>query len=167
VNSGAAVLSVADVGLPPLSALLNEYGLRTVLVADGVEIPGSYWGAPEAGLIELAVYVRGDTPVHSALHEACHAICMDPLRRAQLQTDAGGDFDEENAVCYLQILLADALPGVGADRLMTDMDAWGYTFRLGSTRAWFAGETTEEQRWLIHHGLLDPEGRPIRRLRQQ
>ena len=48
--------------------------------------------------------------------------------------DAGGDDAEENAVCYLQILWADALPGFGRERMFLDMDAWGYTFRLGSAR---------------------------------
>lgn len=159
------VLSVTEAGVDRLAALLGEYGLQTHLVADGAEIPGSFWGAPEAGLMGRGVYVRADTPLHSALHEACHAICMDPSRRAVLRTDAGGDYDEENAVCYLQILLAEELPGVGSARLMADMDAWGYTFRLGSTRAWFEGETADERRWLAAHGLIDPQGRPTRELR--
>ena len=47
-------------------------------------------------------------------------------------------------MCYLQILLADALHGVGRERLMQDMDEWGYSFRLGSTRAWF--ERTQRMR---------------------
>ena len=52
-------------------------------------------------------------------------------RRAGLDTDAGGDDAEENAVCYLQILMADALPNVGRERMWRDMDEWGYSFRLG------------------------------------
>ena len=56
--------------------------------------------------------MRDDTPVHSALHEACHYICMDKQRRNDLDTDAGGGYEEENGVCYLQILLADHLPDI-------------------------------------------------------
>ena len=86
---------------------------------------------------------RPDTPVHSALHEACHWICMPPARRARLHTDAGGDSDEENAVNYLSILLGQTLPGFGRDRMLADMDAWGYSFRLGSARAWFEGDAED------------------------
>ena len=102
-----------------------------------IAIPGSYWGESEAGLIGNRIYFRPDTPLHSVLHEACHFICMDDARRAQLERDAGGDYDEENAVCYLQILLADEFAGSDSQRMCSDMDAWGYTFRLGSARAWF------------------------------
>jgi hypothetical protein len=48
----------------------------------------------------------------------------------------------------LQIVLADGLPGVGSDRLMADMDAWGYSFRLGSTRAWFENDAEDARAWL-------------------
>jgi hypothetical protein len=50
-------------------------------------------------------------------------------------------------------VLADQLPGVGRERLMTDMDAWGYSFRLGSTRAWFEGDATEAREFLRTRGL--------------
>jgi hypothetical protein len=49
----------------------------------------------EAGLWCDAVHARADTPVHSLLHEASHALCMGGERRAVLDTDAGGDFAEE------------------------------------------------------------------------
>ena len=152
------VLRVGDGHRDALAALCARHGLELVAVAPGAPIPGSYWGEPEAGLVRERVYVRDDTPVHSALHEACHAICMGPARRAGLERDAGGDHAEENAVCCLQILLADALPGVGAARLMADMDAWGYTFRLGSTRAWFEAEADEARDWLRARGLLPDRG---------
>jgi hypothetical protein len=148
-----------------LAALLARHGLELALLADDAEIPGSYWGAPEAGLGGRTVYARADTPLHSVLHEACHALCMDGARRALLDRDAGGDFDEENAVCCLQILLAEELPGVGAARLMQDMDAWGYSFRLGSAGAWYAQEADEPRRWLRLHGLVDERGRPAGRAR--
>lgn len=154
--SAADVPAVTRVGVghaAALRALLAEYGLELVVLDAGAQIPGSYWGAPEAGLVRTTVYVRPDTPVHSALHEACHALCMDEHRRERLHTDAGGDHAEENAVCCLQILLADRLPGVGRERLMADMDAWGYTFRLGSARAWFEREADDARAWLARRGL--------------
>jgi hypothetical protein len=45
-------------------------------------------------------------------------------------------------------VLADQLPGVGRDRLMADMDAWGYSFRLGSTRAWFEHDAGDAREFL-------------------
>jgi hypothetical protein len=46
------------------------------------------------------------------------------------------------------------LPGVGRIRLMTDMDAWGYSFRLGSTRAWFEQDAGEALKFLEERGLV-------------
>ena len=120
--------------LAAVTQLLARYRLEPVAVAPGCTIPGSYWGESEAGLIGNRIYFRPDTPLHSVLHEACHFICMDDARRTQLERDAGGDYDEENAVCYLQILLADEVAGMGSQQMCRDMDAWGYTFRLGSAR---------------------------------
>jgi hypothetical protein len=91
---------------------------------------------------------------------------MDAARRNDLHTDAGGDYAEENGVCYLQILLADHLPGVGRARLMQDMDAWGYSFRLGSTARWFAEDAEDARDWLITHGLIDAADKPTWRLRK-
>jgi hypothetical protein len=85
---------------------------------------------------------------------------MDAGRRARLRTDAGGDYAEENGVCYLQILLADKLPGFGRRRMLRDMDAWGYSFRLGSARAWFAGDADAAQAWLLHRRLIDANMEP-------
>ena len=99
-------------------------------------------------------------PVHSVLHEASHYVCMTPARRAGLDRDAGGDDLEESAVCYLQLLLADQLPGIGRARLLSDMDAWGYSFRLGSTRTWFEGDAADARQWLRDHGVIDDEDRP-------
>ncbi len=78
---------------------------------------------------------------------------------------AGGDYDEENAVCYLQILLADELPGMDKTKMMNDMDAWGYTFRLGSARAWFEQDAEDAHAWLLAHQLIDAEGLPTFRTR--
>jgi hypothetical protein len=127
----------------PLAQLLARYGLILRRVADGDCIPGSYWGASEAGLRGRELYARADTPVHSVLHEASHFVCMSPARRAGLDRDAGGTDLEEAAVCYLQILLADELAAVGRARMMHDMDTWGYSFRPGSTQAWFEQDATD------------------------
>jgi len=152
------VMSVRELGMDALQVLLGDYGLRCEKVADHYDIPGSFWGDSEAGLVGERLLLRDDTPVHSALHEACHFICMTPDRREGLHTDAGGDYDEENAVCYLQLLLAERLPGVGRERLMMDMDAWGYSFRLGSTRAWFERDAEDAREWLLEEGVIDGLG---------
>ncbi len=147
-------------------ALLDRLGLALCLVADEAAIPGSWWGEREAGLRGTGLHARRDTPLHSVLHEACHFVCMTAARRAALDTDAGGDYDEENGVCYLQVLLADELPGFGRARMFADMDAWGYSFRLGSARAWFETDADDARAWLLGHGLVDESGRPSWRLRQ-
>jgi hypothetical protein len=143
-----------------LATLLRTYGLTFVTVPPGEPIPGSYWGDSEAGLIGECLYARLDTPVHSVLHEACHYICMGHERRARLDRDAGGDDLEECAVCYLQVLLAAELPAVGRERLLADMDAWGYSFRLGSTQAWFERDAADALAFLRVHQLVDEAGRP-------
>ncbi len=160
------VLTCNDIPLEALSTLLARFGLALERVEDDAPIEGSWFGEPEAGIIGRRVIVRGDTPIHSALHESCHLICMDETRRRTLHTNAGGDYDEENAVNYLEITLGDYLPGVGRDQIMADMDAWGYTFRLGSARAWFEADAEDARQWLIAHGLLSEEGKPQWILRQ-
>ena len=150
----ADVLRLADIGFDPPAALLARHGLELVAVVDGAPIPGSYWGDDEAGLIGHCVHARMDTPVHSLLHEACHLLVLPPGRRAAVHTDASDSIEEEDATCYLQILLADRLPGVGRERLMADMDAWGYSFRLGSARAWFERDAAEARALLVARGLL-------------
>ncbi len=156
----------ADLAAGQLAELLARFGLTVAEVAPGQPIPGSFWGEPEAGLIGDRLYVRADTPLHSALHEACHYICMDESRRQGLHTDAGGDYAEENGVCYLQILLMEHLPGLGREQAFADMDAWGYSFRLGSARAWFESDAEDARAWLLEHGLIDNQQQPLWRLRQ-
>jgi hypothetical protein len=160
------VMTCAELPSGSLEAILAEVGLAVHWLDDGAPIPGSFWGEPEAGLVDDRLLVRGDTPVHSALHEACHYVCMDAQRRAGLHTDAGGDVAEENGVCYLQVLYADLLPGMGRTRMFTDMDAWGYSFRLGDARAWFEADAEDASAWLRSHGLIDESGRPTRRVRR-
>ena len=160
------MLTVADLPLQALQNILTTYAIQVKIVPNGEDIPGSFWGDSEAGLITNNLYVRPETPVHSALHEACHYICLDGLRRDNLDTDAGGDYDEENAVCYLQILLGAKLPGCSADTLMKNMDSWGYTFRLGSAKAWFDNDAEDAQQWLIKEQLIDQNNLPTGRLRK-
>ncbi len=153
-------MTLEAVGRAGVAALLERYGLLLKTVECAEPIPGSYWGACEAGLRGNELYARADTPVHSVLHEACHFICMSAARRAGLDTDAGGDDAEECAVCYLQVLLADALPAVGRDRLFADMDLWGYSFRLGGAREWFERDAEDARQWLRAHGLTDSQDSP-------
>ncbi len=161
------VLTVADVGVGVLEELLGRYGLELVLEQRGAAITGSFWGESEAGVVGRRVFVREDTPVHSLLHESGHIVCMDERRRASLDRDAGGDDLEEAAVCYLQVLLADFIAGAGRDRLMQDMDAWGYSFRLGSTRAWFERDAEDARQFLLNHHLIDGNDTPTFALRGQ
>jgi hypothetical protein len=162
---GNEVLRLADIGAAGVAGLLGRFGLELVPLPAQASIPGSYWGESEAGLEGARLYVRPDTPVHSVLHEGSHFICMSPQRRARLNRDAGGDDLEEAAVCYLQILLADELPAVGCARLIRDMDAWGYSFRLGKTHAWFCSDAEHERAWLLRHGVIDASGHPTGALR--
>ena len=150
----STVMRMGQVGFDAPAALLGRFGLQLQRVAPGEPIPGSFWGDEEAGIIGTTVYARDDTPVHSLLHEAGHLIVLPLERRPDVHTDATDSIEEEDATCYLQIVLADELPGVGRERLMADMDAWGYTFRLGSTRVWFEQDADEARRFLMQRGLL-------------
>ena len=141
-----------------IATLLSRFGIELTLIAPQELIPGSYWGDSEAGLRADTLHARLDTPLHSVLHEAGHYVCMSPERRAGLDRDAGGDDLEESAVCYLQVLFADELPHVGRERLFIDMDAWGYSFRLGGTRAWFEQDAEDAREWLCEHGVIDTSG---------
>lgn len=160
-----AVMTAGDVSAEAIVSLLDRFNIHVTWIADEEPINGSFWGDPEAGIIGREVFVRGDTPIHSLLHEVCHIICMTPERRAKLDRDAGGDDLEESAVCYLQVVLADYLPDVGRDRLMQDMDTWGYSFRHGSTKRWFLTDAEDAQTWLQTKGLLDGADTPGFRLR--
>ncbi|MBD3609065.1 MAG: hypothetical protein HUJ30_00790 [Gammaproteobacteria bacterium] len=159
------VLTCGELGLRPLRDLLSRYSLSLDMVDVGQPITGSWFGEPEAGIVGTEIIVRADTPVHSALHESCHVICMDKQRRAKLHTDAGGDYDEENGVCYLQILLGDYLSGFSRQRMMQDMDEWGYTFRLGSAQNWFEADAEDARAWLLQYQLIDDQNQPTWKLR--
>jgi len=160
------VLLCNNINLEQLEIMLNRYDMVVRTVAQGEHIPGSFWQPPEAGLVGNTLYVRDDTPVHSALHEACHYICMDSQRRETLDTDAGGGYDEEDAVCYLQIMLSKHIVEMGRQRMFSDMDAWGYSFRLGSSQAWFEQDAEDAVEWLQLHGLIDDNIQSAWKLRQ-
>jgi hypothetical protein len=155
------MLLLGDIAAGDVAALFARYGLRLERVADGAPIPGSYWGEPEAGLVGSTVHARGDTPVHSLLHEAAHLMVLPVARRERVHTDASDSIEEEDAVCVLQSLLGDALPGVGAARVLADMDAWGYTFRLGSARAYVEQDADAAWDWLQRAGLVTPGRRLV------
>ena len=156
------MLTLADTGFDAPAALLARYGLQLLRVADGEAIPGSYWGECEAGIIGTDVYARDDTPIHSLLHEAGHLIVLPPERRTLVHTDATDSIEEEDAVLVLQALLADRLAGVGRARMCADMDAWGYTFRLGSASAYVQRDADSAWAWLAARALVDAEARALR-----
>jgi len=153
-DESANVLRIHDIGFKACEALLARYGLQLIRVDDDAPIPGSYWGEPEAGVIGCSVYARADTPLHSLLHETCHLLVAAPRRRASIHTDASDSQIEEDAACYLQIVLADALRGFGRGRALRDMDTWGYSFRLGSAQAWFERDAEDARAFLRERKLL-------------
>ena len=155
-----SVLLCNDIDQNNLQALLNRYGMGIINVSDNESIPGSFWQPPEAGLVGNKLYIRSDTPVHSALHETCHYICMDQHRRDNLDTNAGGDYEEEDAVCFLQIVLSDTIPEMKQERMLNDMDAWGYSFRLGSAKAWYEEDAEDAEQWLLKHQIINPQRLP-------
>ena len=159
-ESPVAVLCLSETRVADVAALLQRFGLQLEIIADQSEIPGSYWGESEAGLIGANLYARSDTPLHSILHEACHWITCTPARRAVVHTDAADCEIEETATCWLQIVLADEIAGFGRERAWVDMDAWGYSFRLGDAQRWFEQDAEDAVAWLSEHRLIDDEGRP-------
>jgi hypothetical protein len=167
VNAEAApdVSRVGAQASPSVRALVEFFGATLEQLSRDQQIPGSFWGESEAGLRGDSLFVRADTPLHSLLHELAHYVCMTGARRTGLDRDAGGDDAEECAVCYLQILLADQIEGFGREQMLRDMDAWGYTFRLGSARAWFERDASDAIAWLREQGVFtgtDPESFRLR-----
>lgn len=159
-----SVVRMASANKTAVKQLLGRYQMQLVMT-DANDIPGSFWGDEEAGLLGNQVVVRTDTPIHSLFHEACHFICMDDQRRQNLHTNAGGDYAEEDAVCFLQIVLADYLTGYSQQQMMSDMDAWGYSFRLGSTARWFYEDAQDAKSWLCTHDIITSDMDPTFKLR--
>lgn len=151
------VLRMADIDISAVAFFLADQGLTLSQVDPNLDIPGSHWGDDEAGLISNVIYARPDTPVHSLLHESCHWLLMTDERRSNLHTDAGGSSVEECAVCYLQILLADRFPPMTVDRMFIDMDSWGYSFRMGSTRHWFEQDAEDAIEFLLNSRVRNTE----------
>lgn len=149
------MLTLADIGFDAPRSLLARYRLELIQVGANTPIPGSYWGECEAGVIGNNVYARQDTPVHSLLHEACHLIVLPEEKRAEVHTDATDSIAEEDAVCILQALLGDELPGVGRERIWADMDEWGYTFRLGSAKAYFENDAHTAFQFLVDKKIIN------------
>lgn len=160
------MIFVSDLDKNELGNLLARFGMQIVWISHSETIPGSFWGDPEAGLIGNSIYLRDDTPLHSAFHEACHFICMDQDRRSALHTTSGGNDPEENAVCYLQILLADEIHGAGKTHMLRDMDSWGYSFRLGSAQQWFEKDAEDARLWLIASDIIDANENILWKVRQ-
>jgi hypothetical protein len=152
-EADAPVVRLRDIDLEQVRHLLGLFSLQLQMVADGKPIPGSYWGECEAGLIGSTVYGRGDTPLHSLLHEAGHLMVMPADRREAVHTDATDSIPEENATCYLQLLLAEHVDGFGFERACADMDLWGYSFRLGSAKAWFLHDAEDARDFLTAQKL--------------
>lgn len=149
------MLTLEDIGFAAARTLLARYQLDLVQVENDQAIPGSFWGECEAGVIGSQVFARFDTPVHSLLHEACHLIVLPEEKRSEIHTDATDSVAEEDAVCVLQAILGDELPGVGRERIWADMDEWGYTFRLGSAKAYFENDANDSFNFLVTRGLIN------------
>ena len=91
---------------------------------------------------------------------------MDNSRREKLDTDAGGTAIEENGVCYLQILLSDFIPEMKQERMLSDMDEWGYSFRLGTTQAWLEEDAEDALEWLVKNKIITADNKPTWDVRQ-
>jgi hypothetical protein len=163
--STSRVAVLGDLAFARVRELMGRYGVELVEVPAETQIPFSFWGEPEAGIRGLRLYARVDTPAHSLLHELAHVVCLTGARRTALVRDAGGDDEEECAVCYLQVVLASWLPDFGRERALADMDCWGYSFREGSARQWFCGDGADARAWLLEKDLIDADAAPTWRLR--
>jgi len=155
-----------DISEYAVQQLLARFGMNVHISPQDEDIPHSFWGSPEAGRLNTTVYIRIDTPIHSLLHESCHYVCMPRDQRNQEVVDAKGSTAEENATCYLQILLADQLQGYNQNQILNDMDDWGYSFRLGSAKRWFTEDAEDVKEWLIEHEIINHQSQITWQLRQ-
>lgn len=160
------ILRLKDNNFDRLTYCLTQFDLKLEITLENLPIPGSFWGDEEAGLIKNRIYATPETPIHSILHESCHYICMDSSRRETLHTNAEGDYDEENAVCYLQIILANEIELMGQKKMFSDMDEWGYSFRLGSAQKWFEEDAQDAKEWLVSHSLINNKNQCLYNLRK-
>ncbi len=51
--------------------------------------------------------------------------------------------------------------------MFLDMDRWGYSFRRGTTEAWFESDSDDARDWLVARGIVDENGRPVWKLREE
>lgn len=149
------MVRLQDLKITEIQAVLDLYGLQLNSLSMDIDIPYSYWGAPEAGRKSNQLFTRDDTPLHSLLHETCHFVCMPQNQRNSDDPDAAGSTAEENATCYLQLLLSDHVARYSRTQQMNDMDEWGYSFRLGSAYAWFQSDAEDAKDWLVLHRIID------------
>ena len=63
-------------------------------------------------------------------------------------------------------MLADHVKQLGSQRILEDMDRWGYTFRLGSAQAWFESDAEDARAWLLQKNLIDRQTQPCWTLRE-
>ena len=110
-------------------------------------------------MIGATVYARADTPVHSLLHEAGHLIVLPPERRAaRAYRRHRFGRRRRRGLRAAGRCSATRCRASAATRVLADMDAWGYTFRLGSARAYVEHDAADAWRWLREHGLVDAGG---------
>ncbi len=55
---------------------------------------------------------------------------------------------------------------LAVEQMLSDMDAWGYTFRLGSARAWFEEDAGDARAWLLSAGIISASGKPTFKIRE-
>lgn len=149
------MVKLQEFKIKEIQPIFSQYGMQLNALRDKAEIPFSFWGAPEAGRQKNQLYIRNDTPMHSLLHESCHYVCMPQTGRISDSPDAAGSTAEENATCYLQILISDHIARFSRTQQMQDMDNWGYSFRLGSASAWFHQDAEDAKKWLAFHEIID------------
>ena len=142
-----------DIGFDDVAALLARYGLaaraRRRRRADPRQLLGRTRSRPD----RPRVHARDDTPVHSLLHEAAHLIVLPPerARRAYRRHRFGrGRRRRLRAAVAARRRPARRRPRA----LMADMDAWGYTFRLGSARAYFERDAEDAGPGCSARGLV-------------
>ena len=63
-------------------------------------------------------------------------------------------------------LLSDFIPEMRQQRMFSDMDAWGYSFRLGSAKAWFDQDAEDASAWLLNHNLVTSDNSPTWNIRR-
>ena len=87
---------------------------------------------------------------------------MSEERRKCLDRDAGGDDLEEAAVCYLQMLLADHLPGCRSRPADAGHGQPGVTVSGSAIRAAGSSRTLATRvDWLLDNGLISSADNPL------